>query len=42
LFRKDRDTARAHLKSALALDPLREFGKMARRLMEMADQVKFS
>jgi Flp pilus assembly protein TadD len=42
LFRKDKDGARTHLKSALALDPLGEFGKMARRLMEMADQVIFS
>lgn len=42
LFRMDKETARTHLKSALALDPLGEFGKMARRLMEMADQVKFS
>lgn len=42
LFRKDKEAARTHLKSALALDPLGEFGKMARRLMEMADQVTFA
>jgi Flp pilus assembly protein TadD len=42
LFRKDKEAARASLKSALALDPLGEFGKMARRLLEMADQVTFS
>ncbi len=41
LFRKDKEGARTHLKSALNLDPLGEFGKMARRLMEMTDQVKF-
>jgi tetratricopeptide (TPR) repeat protein len=41
LFRKDKEAARTHLKTALSLDPLGEFGKMARRLMEMTDQVKF-
>ena len=41
LFRKDKETARTHLKNALALDPLGEFGKMARRLMELTDQVRF-
>jgi tetratricopeptide (TPR) repeat protein len=41
LFRKDRDGARAHLKAALNLDPLGESGKMARRLMELTDSMKF-
>lgn len=41
LFRKDKETARAHLKTALSLDPLGESGKLARRLLEMADQVTF-
>jgi Flp pilus assembly protein TadD len=41
LFRKDKEAARTHLRSALALDPLGEFGKMARRLMELTDQVTF-
>jgi Flp pilus assembly protein TadD len=42
LFRKDKEAARAHLKTAVTLDPLGEFGKMARRLMELADQVTFA
>jgi tetratricopeptide (TPR) repeat protein len=42
LFGKDKEKARDHFKSAIALDPLGEFGKMARRLMEMADQVSFA
>lgn len=42
LFRKDPAGARIHLKSAIALDPLGEFGKMARKLMELADQVTFA
>ncbi len=42
LFRKDKEAARSNLKSALALDPLGEYGKMARRLLEMADQVTFA
>jgi Flp pilus assembly protein TadD len=41
LFRKDKETARTHFKTALKLDPLGDFGKMARRLMEMADRVSF-
>ncbi len=41
LFRKDKDAARTHLKTALKLDPLGDFGKMARRLMELADHVNF-
>lgn len=41
LFRQDKDGARTHLKAALALDPLGEPGKMARRLMELADRVTF-
>lgn len=41
LFRKDKETARTHLKTAFKLDPLGDFGKMARRLMEMADRVTF-
>ena len=42
VFRKDKESARAHLKTALTLDPLGESGKMARRLMELADQVTFA
>jgi len=42
LFRKDKEAARGHFKSAIGLDPLGEFGKMARRLMEMADRVTFA
>lgn len=42
LFRKDKEAARIHLKSAIALDPLGESGKMARRLMELTDQVTFT
>jgi len=42
LFRKDKETARTHLKNALALDPLGESGKMARRLLEMTEQVIFA
>ena len=41
LFRKDKEAARSHLKTALGLDPLGESGKMARRLMELTDQVSF-
>ncbi len=41
LFRKDKDAARTHLKTALTLDPLGESGKLARRLLEMADRVTF-
>jgi tetratricopeptide (TPR) repeat protein len=42
LFRKDKETALKHLKTAVKLDPLGDFGKMARRLMEMADGVTFA
>ena len=42
LFRKDKATARSHWKTAIDLDPLGESGKMARRLMEMADRVTFA
>jgi tetratricopeptide (TPR) repeat protein len=42
LFRKDKVAARTHLKAALGLDPLGESGKMARRLMELTDQVSFA
>ena len=42
LFRKDKDSARAHLKTVLTLDPLGDYGKLARRLMELADQVTFA
>jgi len=42
LFRKDKETARSHLKTALTLDPLGEYGSLARRLMEMADRVTFA
>jgi Flp pilus assembly protein TadD len=41
LFRKNKVAARTHLKTALTLDPLGESGKMARRLMEMTDQITF-
>lgn len=41
LFRKDKEAARAHLKAAITLDPLGESGKLARRLLEMADRVTF-
>jgi|SRR3954451_18351894 Flp pilus assembly protein TadD len=41
LFRKDRDEARAQLKTALTLDPLGESGKMARHLLELSDVLKF-
>lgn len=41
LFRKNKEAARGHLKTAQTLDPLGEFGKMARRLLEMSDQMKF-
>jgi Flp pilus assembly protein TadD len=41
LFRKDKEGARAHLKTAITIDPLGEDGKMARKLMEMTDQVTF-
>jgi tetratricopeptide (TPR) repeat protein len=42
LFRKEKDAARDHFKTAMTLDPLGEFGKLARRLMEMADHVTFA
>jgi tetratricopeptide (TPR) repeat protein len=42
LFRKDKETARTHLKTAMSLDPLGSSGKLARRLMEMTDVVRFS
>ena len=42
LFRKDKDGARKHLKSSVALDPLGEYGKMARKLMELTDKVIFA
>lgn len=42
LFRKDKEAARTHLKTAITLDPLGEFGNLARRLMELADQVTFA
>ena len=41
LFRKDKEKARAHCKTAVKLDPLGEFGKMARALMELTDRVTF-
>jgi len=42
LFRKDKEAARTHLKTALTLDPLGESGTLARRLMEMTDRVTFA
>ena len=42
LFQKNKETARANLKNALSLDPLGESGKLAKRLMEMADHVTFA
>jgi Flp pilus assembly protein TadD len=41
LFRKNKEDARSNLKTAISLDPLGEYGKMARKLMELTDQVKF-
>jgi|SRR5579863_4454915 len=41
LFRKDKETARTHCKTAISLDPLGSSGKLARRLLEMADRVTF-
>jgi Flp pilus assembly protein TadD len=42
LFRKDKETARKHLKQSVTLDPLGEYGKMARKLMEFTDKVTFA
>jgi len=41
LFRKDKKTARSYLKKALELDPKGEFGKLARSLTSLADQVTY-
>ena len=41
LFRMDKKTARDYLKKALELDPKGEFGKMARALTSLADQVHY-
>jgi len=41
LFRKNKDAARSSLKKALELDPKGEFGKMARSLTSLADQVSY-
>jgi Flp pilus assembly protein TadD len=41
LFKKDKEAARVSLKKALELDPKGEFGKMARSLVSLADQVRF-
>ena len=41
LFDKDKEKANTHFKTALSLDPTGESGKMARRLMEMSEQVQF-
>ena len=41
LFRKDKKAARSYLKKALELDPKGEFGKMARSLTSLADQVHY-
>jgi len=42
LFGKDKEKARTSLKTAITLDPLGEFGKLARRLMELVDRVTFA
>ena len=42
LFRKDKEGARKHLKNSVALDPLGEYGKMARKLMELTDKANFA
>ena len=42
LYRKDKENARKHLKNSVALDPLGEYGKMARKLMELTDKVNFA
>ena len=42
LFRKEKEDARKHLKNSVALDPLGEYGKMARKLMELTDKVNFA
>ena len=36
LFRSDTETGRAHLKRAMELDPKGDFGKLARRLLELS------
>jgi tetratricopeptide (TPR) repeat protein len=41
LFRMDKKAARGYLKKALELDPKGEFGKMARSLTSLADEVKY-
>jgi tetratricopeptide (TPR) repeat protein len=41
LFRMDKKAARAALNKALELDPKGEFGKMARALTSLAEQVRF-
>jgi Flp pilus assembly protein TadD len=41
LFRKDKKAARESLKKAAELDPKGEFGKMARALTSLADQVHY-
>jgi len=41
LFRKDKQAARSYLKKALELDPKGEFGKMARSLTSLADQISY-
>ena len=41
LFNKDKEGAKTNLKKAIELDPKGENGKMARRLLELIDQVSF-
>ena len=41
IFARNKDAAREHLKKALELDPRGSFGKMARSLLTIADQVNF-
>jgi len=42
LFQMDKESARVNLKKAVELDPRGEFGKLARRLLELTDVVTFA
>jgi tetratricopeptide (TPR) repeat protein len=41
LFQVNKDLARAHLKTAIDLDPRGDYGKLARALLDFAEVVKF-